>query len=150
MVTQSLPPSKIVGDEKQSVRHARHFLRSDLNWLSPPSSLHSIGSRDFGRSIEASLTKVVEGEIKRLQLRKRDAAVVMSIAHYEQIIRMKEMYAALVERVQEQDIIEATDAYKALYQHITSAESKVATDDLLSATGDDLRASYQPGKTEIK
>lgn len=150
MVTQSLTPSKNISDEKQSVRHARYFLRSGLNWLSPSSLLDSTGSRDFGRSIEASLTKIVEGEVKRIQLRKRDAAVVMSIAHYEEIIQMKEMYTALVERVQEQDIIESTDAFEALYQRITSAESKNATGELFSATEDDLRASYQTGETEIK
>lgn len=146
MITQS----KKTTDENHIISSAKNFLTERLNWLSPSASLHSTGGRDFGRSIELSLNEVAKGEVKRLQLRKRDTAVVMSIAHYEEIVHMKEMYAALVERVQKQEIAEASDAYELLYQRITSSESRQAADSLFSASDDDLRKSYQSGETETK
>jgi hypothetical protein len=137
-------------EEHHVVERAKHFLNTKLKWLSPSSSLHSAGSRDFGRSIESSLIEISKGEVKRLKLRKRDTAVVMSIDHYDEILRMKEMYSKLIERVQEKEIAEATDAYEALYQRITSDASRNAADNLFSATEEDLRATYQPGTTEAK
>lgn len=150
MAMNHMTQSENVPEENHIVGQARHFLVTELDWISPSATLHSTGSRDFGRSIESSLSEIEKGEVKRLQLRRRDAAVVMSIAHYEEIVRMKEMYAALINRVQEQEIREATDAYDALYQRITSNASKRAADNLFSATGEELGAAYQPGATETK
>jgi len=150
MTTQHMTQPETTSDKNHTVERAKHFLNTKLKWLSPSSSLSSTGSRDFGRSIESSLTEISKGEVKRLKLRKRDTAVVMSVDHYDEILRMKEMYSALIERVQKQEIIEATDAYEALYQRITSGTSKSAADDLFSATGESLGMTYQPGTTETK
>lgn len=43
---------------------------------------------------------------------------------------------------------QASDEYSALYQRITSQTSRRAADALFSAGSEDLRQSYQPGRTE--
>lgn len=122
-----------------------------LTWLSPAALLGSKGGRDFGRKIEASLTKISqEHEVVRLQLHRRDAAIVMSIDHYEEIVQMKALYAELIERFKENEIAEATDEYENLYQRITSPKSRQAADMLFSSTPEKLRETYQSGKTETK
>jgi PHD/YefM family antitoxin component YafN of YafNO toxin-antitoxin module len=137
---------------KQSglIGHAKRLIQN-LGWLSPTSSLTSKGGKDFGRRIEASLTEISQGRgIMRLQLRKRDAAVVMSVDHYEEMVRMKALYAELIERVKEREIIAEADEYEELYRRITSCQSRQAADALFSATPDSLRKTYQPGRTEAR
>lgn len=143
-----------MGDVKRSpprrglVAQARQLMR-DLGWLAPTETLSSKGGKDFGRQIEASLTELAQGEgILRLQLRKRDAAVVISVRQYEEMLRMKSMYAALVDRVKEKEIAREADDYEALYKRITSPQSRRAADALFSAGTGDLRAGYRPGDTE--
>jgi len=139
--------SEDVQTHKGLIWHAKRFIHG-LNWLSPTASLTSKGGREFGRGIEASLKEVASGSIMRLQLRKRDAAVVMSVAQYEDMVRMKVFYEELIEQVKEKEIMEEADEYEALYQRITSAQSRDATDALFSATSESLRETYQPGRTE--
>ncbi len=150
MATHSMTRIGNTPEENHTVERAKYLLNNKLNWLSPSSLLHSKGGRDFGRSIESSLIEISKGEVKRLQLRKRDTAVVMSVAHYEELVDMKEMYSVLVKKLQEKEIAEAANAYEVLYQRIISPASKRAADDLFSATGEELRASYQAGATETK
>ena len=86
----------------------------------------------------------------RLQIRKRNAAVVVSVDHYEEMVRMKELCAELVDRVKEREIARAADKYEALYQRITAPASRQAADALFSVTGEELRQTYKPGKTETQ
>jgi len=139
-----------VHNDNHIIERAKMLLNLKLQWLSPPSSLRSSGGRDFGRAIEYSLTEISKGEVKRLQLRKRDTAVVMSVDHYAEILQMKEMYSKLIERIQQQEITQATDEFEQLYQRITSPESRRAADDLFTATTDSLNANFEPGTTERK
>lgn len=146
LVTQS----ENVSDRKGLVRHAKRLIKN-LGWLSPTASLVSKGGKDFGRRIEASLTEITQGRgVMRLQLRKRDAAVVMSVDHYEEVVRMKVLYAELIEQVKVKEIAEETDEYEALYRRITSPQSRKAADELFAATSDSLRKTYQPGGTEAQ
>tara|TARA_B100001540_G_scaffold123830_1_gene110389 strand:+ start:1689 stop:2141 length:453 start_codon:yes stop_codon:yes gene_type:complete len=132
------------------VAQARQLMRN-LSWLTPAAGLSSKGGRDFGRQIEASLAEISEGEgVMRLQIRKRDAAVVVSVDHYEEMVRMKELCAELVDRVKEREIARAADKYEALYQRITAPASRQAADALFSVTGEELRQTYKPGKTETQ
>lgn len=129
---------------------ARELLRN-VRWLAPTASLDSRGGRDFGRQIEASLTELGEGDgILRLQLRKRDAAVVISLRHYEEMLRMKRMVAELVDRAREKEVARAADEYEALYRRITAPRSRQAADALFSADAPALRESYRPGDTETR
>lgn len=146
LVTQS----ENVSDRKGLVTHAKRLMKK-LGWLSPTASLVSKGGKDFGRRIEASLTEITQGRgVMRLQLRKRDAAVVMSVDHYEEVVRMKVLYAELIEQVKVKEIAEETDEYEALYRRITSPQSRKAADGLFAATSDRLRKTYQPGGTEAR
>ena len=130
------------------VAQARRLMQS-LTWLAPAATLSSKGGRDFGRQIEASLAQISEGEgVLRLQIRKRDAAVVVSVDHYEEMVRMKALCAELVDQVKEKEIARAADKYEALYQRITAPASRRAADALFSVTGEELRQTYTPGKTE--
>jgi|TARA_R110000868_G_scaffold130701_6_gene340523 hypothetical protein len=124
-------------------------LMQGLSWLTPAATLSSKGGRDFGRQIEASLAQISEGEgVLRLQIRKRDAAVVVSVDHYEEMVRMKALCAELVDQVKEKEIARATDKYEALYERITAPASRRAADALFAVTGEELRQTYAPGKTE--
>ena len=130
------------------VAQARRLMQS-LSWLTPAATLSSKGGRDFGRQIEASLAQISEGEgVLRLQIRKRDAAVVVSVDHYEEMVRMKALCAELVNQVKEKEIARATDKYEALYERITAPESRRAADALFAVTDEELRQTYTPGKTE--
>lgn len=136
------------GPERGVVAQARRLLQS-LSWLAPAAMLNSKGGRDFGRQIEESIAEINEGKgVLRLQIRRRDAAVVVSVDHYEEMVRMKALCAVLVERVKEKEIAGAANKYEALYQRITSPNSRRAADALFSVTGEELRESYKPGKTE--
>lgn len=150
MISNPVTQSKGMASQNGLVRHAMRLIQN-LSWLSPTSSLASKGGKDFGRRIEASLTEITQGRgVMRLQLRKRDAAVVMSVDHYEEMVRMKALYAELIERVKEVEISQEADEYEELYQSIVSPQSRQAADALFSASPDELRQSYKPGKTEIR
>ncbi|MBK6740516.1 MAG: hypothetical protein IPG64_23090 [Haliea sp.] len=148
MISNPMTQPEHVASKSGLVRHAKRLIQS-LSWLSTTSTLASKGGKDFGRRIEASLTEIAQGSgIMRLQLRNRDAAVVMSVSHYEEMLRMKSLYVELIDRVKETEIAEEADEYEALYRRITSPESRRAADDLFSASADSLRSTFQPGKTE--
>ena len=137
-------------NQNNLVGRARSLMQH-LNWLSPASSLLSKAGREFGRSIEASLTEIAtENRVIRIQLRRRDAAVVMSISHYEEMVRMKDIYTALIDQVKISEIEEATDEFEALYHRIGSDQSRKAADTLFSALPGTLRKNFQPGATETK
>jgi hypothetical protein len=129
------------------VRNALRVIKG-LKWLSTPDSLVSIGSRDFARSIESNLNLVAQGSVMRLQLRKRDTAVVMSMKHYEEMLQVKSLFAQLIERVKDIDIAEQTNEYEDLYQRISSSQSRKAADSLFGASGAGLRKTFKPGNTE--
>ena len=144
-------PARVVAKRSVSVVAQARRLMQNLSWLAPAAMLNSKGGRDFGRQIESSLAEISEGEgVLRLQIRKRDAAVVVSVDHYEEMVRMKALCAELVDRVKEKEIARATDKYEALYQRITAPESRRAADALFSATGEELRQTYTPGNTETR
>ncbi|MBK6510967.1 MAG: hypothetical protein IPG06_17015 [Haliea sp.] len=148
MISNPMTQPEHVASKSGLVRHAKRLIQS-LSWLSTTSTLASKGGKDFGRRIEASLTEIAQGSgIMRLQLRNRDAAVVMSVSHYEEMLRMKSLCVELIDRVKETEIAEEADEYEALYRRITSPESRRAADDLFSASADSLRSTFQPGKTE--
>ena len=137
--------------QKDPIRQGRQLVRK-LAWLLPADSLAGKGSKEFGRSIETTLTDVTNrgSGILRLQLRRRDAAVVMSIDHYEEVLRMKSLCEKLIERVTENEVANEANEYEASYRRITSPESLRAADALFAATDEDLRRTYRPGKTETK
>lgn len=148
MISNPMTQPEHMASKSGLVRHAIRLIQS-LSWLSTTSTLASKGGKDFGRRIEASLTEIAQGSgIMRLQLRNRDAAVVMSVSHYEEMLRMKSLYVELIDRVKETEIAEEADEYEALYRRIASPESRRAADDLFSASADSLRSTFQPGKTE--
>lgn len=141
----SAPPAK--EQSNGLLRKAVNALRA-TNWMSPTSSLASSGSTVFGRSIESKLLEVSAGHVMRLRLRKKDAAVVMSVERYEELLEMKNLYSQLMERIQEDNSASATDEYEELYQRITSSQSRKAANALFGASEEDLSATFKPGRTE--
>lgn len=145
MISEPTRPART--EQHPIIDRARHLMQK-LQWLSPLPTLNSTPSSKFGRQIESSLADIAQGEIVRLQLRKRDAAVVMSASHYEEMVQMKALYADLIEQLKAEEIASAADDYEALYQRITSPTSRQAADSLFSTSVHELGASWQPGKTE--
>ena len=147
MANKPSSPIDTQATHRRPLERARDLMRK-LDWLSPLSTLNSAPSSKFGRRIEASLAEVTEGEVIRLQLRKRDAAVVMSAGHYEELVEMKSLCAALIEQVRAGEVADAAGEYDTLYRRITSAPSREAADALFDASAEELAGSWQPGKTE--
>lgn len=136
----SIEPRNLLSKAVATFRKAR--------WMSPTGSLVSTGSSIFGRNIEAKLQEVREGRVIRLKLRNQDAAVVMSVQQYEEMLNLKELYSQLLQRVQDVATETESGEYEELYQRITSAKSRNAADILFSASSEDLRKSFKPGRTE--
>jgi PHD/YefM family antitoxin component YafN of YafNO toxin-antitoxin module len=148
MSNDTAPQPRLTSNHNSMIRKAKRFV-DKLGWLTPTSSLMCMGGKDFGRGITASLTEINQGgSILRLQLHKRDAAVVMGVDHYEEMVQMKALYVDLIERLKETEISEEAGQYETLYSRIVSPKSRQAADALFSATSENLRKSYQPGKTE--
>lgn len=137
------------GTPEGAILRAKSLLKR-LRWLSPTSALSSAPSSNFGRNIERELLHLSEHDgVMMLKLRKRDAAVVMSVEHYEEMLQMKEACARVIEAESEAAIMRATQDFDALYSRIASPASQRAADDLFSATGKELGQTYKPGKTEV-
>ena len=120
-----------------------------LTWLSPVETLGSVGGREFGRQIESSIHDVVTSQKARLiRLRKQDAAVVITVPQYEEMVRLKNLYLELIEKVKEKEIAETGDEFDQLFARIRSVESRKAADLLFSAPSSDVAAAYKPGRTE--
>jgi hypothetical protein len=127
---------------------ARAILKT-VGWMSPLSKLPHMASSAFGRNIESSLTAMLKkNEVLCLQLHQKDAAVVISVDHYNEIILLKTQYEKLVNHIQEKQLMDAGREYDQLYAQLTSAKSQEAADGLFAASADDLCRTYKPGKTE--
>ncbi len=127
---------------------ASNLLKS-LRWVSPLVTLRSKGGSDFGRNIETVLTELPGAQgIMRIQLHRKDAAVVMTVGHYEKMVEMKVLYESLIEQVKDKKLAESSSEFDKLYSQLTSVESLKAADSLFTATADDLRGTYKPGRTE--
>lgn len=127
---------------------ARAILKA-VGWMSPLSKLAHMASSAFGRNIESSLTEMLKkNEVLRLQLHRKDTAVVISVDHYNEMILLKGQYEKLVKHIQEKQLMDAASEYDRLYARLTSAESRTAADNLFAASADDLRRTYKPGRTE--
>lgn len=147
MVNKPSAPIDTKATHRPPLERAKRLMRK-LDWLSRLSTLSGAPSSKFGRQIEASLADVTKGEVIRLQLRKRDAAVVMSASHYEELVEMKSLCAALIEQAKAGEIADAAGEYDTLYHRITSEQSREAADALFGADAAELARSWQPGKTE--
>ncbi|GAB3306615.1 hypothetical protein [Haliea atlantica] len=135
-------------EEQKAFRRQREVVK-ELDWLEPAALLRTKGGSEFGRQIEDAIDEMNRDTgVVRLKLRKRDAAVVLTISHYEELLKLKQEYNELLMQVKEQAISRASDEYDALYQRITSQASRRASDALFSADSEDLRQSYKPGRTE--
>lgn len=118
-------------------------------WLSPLNVMNSVASTVFGRRIEEHLRDLEhrEGVIK-LQLRRRDTAVVMNIEHYQELLQIKAMMDELVAQGMDASLEQASAEYDTLYAQITAPPSRTAADALFAVESPNLAQSYQPGKTE--
>lgn len=140
--TAAQPPSN--GLVRKAIRFAKK-----LNWLSPVVALDCKPGTTFGRKIELSLAEINQGSgLMRLKLRNRDAAVVMSIDHYQEVLAMKSMLSELIEKAKEIEVSQGVDEYEELYLRLTSEQTREASDGLFAATPEDLRQSFKPGATE--
>lgn len=118
------------------------LLLKSLRWMSPLATLRSSAGS------EEVLTELREAQgIMRIQLHRKDAAVVMTTAHYEKMVEMKAMYESLIEQVKEEQLTEASSAFDKLYAELTSAQSLRVADSLFAVTADDLRNTYKQDRT---
>lgn len=139
--TQGAVPAKLFGRTKS--------LLKKLRWLSPVRALNSTASSAFGRNIERQLNGLVQSEeVLTLKLHRRDTAVVMSMAHYEEVLQMKAACTQLLQLASQRVIADAANDFEALYHRITSPASHTAAKGLLSVSPEELRDSYRPGDTE--
>ena len=117
---------------------------SSLKWLTPVRSLVSKRSGDFGRQIETSLNQLAESEqIMKLQLRRADKAVVISVEQYQAILDMKQHYEALIEKLRVLELAQAGSEYDLLFQRIASPASRQAADSLFELSEDQLNRAHK-------
>ena len=139
--TQGVAPAKLFGRTKR--------LMKKLRWLSPVPALNSTASSAVGRNIERQLNDLVQSEeVLTLKLHRRDSAVVMSMAHYEEVLQMKAACTQLLQLASQRVIADAANDFEALYYRITSPASHTAATELFTVSPEELRDSYRPGDTE--
>lgn len=130
------------------IRGGKSFVLS-MRWLSSIDTLTKMRSSAFGRQIEKELGNLIaKNTVVTLQLHRRDAAVVMPVAQYEQLLQLKEAYTQLLESKADTIIADATRDFDRLYQQIIAPQSRKATDALFAASPEELRSTYRPGQTE--
>lgn len=135
-------------DATSSVRAASKLLES-LGWLAPLGRLTITNGSAFGRKIEKSLQELSGPRgVLSISVRNQQAAVVMSIEHYEELLKMKETCASLVQEQRRLQLEALGDEFDHLYRLMQRSEHRVATDALFNASADDLNATYRPGRTE--
>ncbi len=124
---------------------------SGTRWLKPVMSLRGVAGAQFGRKIEASIRQLSEGNgIVKINLRRRDAAVVMTVDRYHELMALKQTCEQLLEAEADRTLSDAADDFERLYQRITSNASAAAADSLFDADEEALRASFRPGRTEAE
>jgi len=79
----------------------------------------------------------------KLQLRKEDKAVVISVDQYQAILDMKKHYEALVEKVHILELEQTGSEYDQLFQRIVSLVSRQAADTLFELSEDQLNRAYK-------
>ena len=122
-----------------------------MSWLTPAVSMKSMAGAVFGRKIEASIRSLDETSgIMKINVHKREAAVVMTMSRYQELMDMMESCEQLLDAEASQKISDAADNFDSLYQRITSQKSAAAADSLFGASDADLRASFRPGRTEAE
>jgi hypothetical protein len=127
---------------------ARSILKT-VGWMSPLSKIAHMASSAFGRNIESTLTDMLKtNEVLRLQLHRKDTAVVISVDHYNEMMLLKGQYEKLIRLMQEMQLTDSISEYDQLYAGLTSAKSQKAADSLFAANADDLSRTYKPGRTE--
>lgn len=130
------------------IRRGKSFVLG-MRWLSAVNTLTKMRSSAFGRQIEKELGNLItKNEVVTLQLHRRDAAVVMPVAQYEQLLQLKEAYTQLLESRADTIIADATQDFDRLYQQIIAPQSRKAIDALFAASPEELRGTYRPGQTE--
>ena len=138
-------------DETDSLVERAKGVARRTAWLSPLNAISSVASTVFGRRIEEHLRDLSQREgVIKLQLRRRDTAVVMNIDHYQELLQIKAMMEELVTRGMSDSLAQASAEYDALYARIRSPQSRQAADALFALDAPDLSASYQPGSTETR
>jgi len=79
----------------------------------------------------------------KLQLRKTDKAVVISVDQYQAILDMKKHYEALVEKVRILELEQTGNEYDQLFQRIVSPVSRQAADILFELSEDQLDRAHK-------
>lgn len=132
-----------------SVKIATKLLNR-LSWLAPLARLNITNGSVFGRQIEQSLRDLKEqrGGVLSINVRNQQAAVVMSIEHYEELLTMKEACVNLVKEQRRLQLEALGDEFDHLYQLMQRPEHKIATEAFFNATAEDLNSTYRPGRTE--
>ena len=130
-------------------------LNSDLKvisqtaWLSHPDKLETIASKEFGRTIEASIRSLkAAGRPLALKLRNKFAAVVIGNDEYAELLSLKAKYADLVVRVKNSDIASAANEFDELFARISAPQTAKAFKSLRHASTEDLASTFKPGGTE--
>lgn len=146
MSTTDIPRKVDEPPHDKTVSQSRKLIRK-LGWLSSPAQLSAVTGKEFGRKIQESVKELARhGGVQLLKVRQKDAAVLMSLDHYNEMVDMKALYTGLVERLKHLEISEEADEFEELYQRITS--SRQGADALFSASDADINCAYQPGETE--
>ena len=131
--------------------HALRSLMSRTRWMRAAHTYKLMSGADFGRNIQRELNALSDrggSGVLAVSIRRKMKAIVITPEHYEDMRQMREKFNALVAAQAEVGVVDAWDHFDTLYLRIASAQSRAASADLFSASGEDLANSYRPGATE--
>lgn len=115
----------------------------------PAANMASMGVSAFGRRGDKELPKLrrEHGALK-LTHRGRDAAVVLDIELYQELIGIRDAYKELHRLEKERSLAEGATEFDALLAQIRSPENRDGINQVFDTSDDDINASYRPGDTE--
>ena len=78
----------------------------------------------------------------------QDTAVLLDVADYNTLLKLKESYTELLSAIEAQMVANLENNFDKLFARISSPENSVKVRTTFNATDDKLNSSFQPGGTE--
>jgi DNA anti-recombination protein RmuC len=124
-------------------------INAKLKWIKKTNELTSKTGLELSRGIQQTIRELKDdNSVMLVKVRKRDAAVVMSVDNYNELVSLRSEISQLVKHVKRTDIECGHDEYESLYRRISSPDSTQSVDTLFIMSDADIGANHKAGATE--
>lgn len=103
---------------------------------------------EFGRHIEDEARAVRLSGAMKVMIRRKEALVVMSLEHYQELLDVRAMLVELARSEGQQVLQTADHAFDQLLAQMQTREHQSGMDAVFGASAKELKASFKPGLTE--